>query len=137
MEFFRGGDWMQVERNYCRTFAAFTNKLVINKYETKNPTWVVSSYEEALESFLCSTVRVLHLLLWKFLIKFIVIHFAVILISLPPFFSSDAMHMKKAHKVASWKFKKFTNYEIMTRSSDNAIEIINWIWTWSHLHVHD
>lgn len=54
---------MQVERNYCRTFAAFTNKLVINKYETKNPTWVVSSYEEALESFLCSTVRVLHLLL--------------------------------------------------------------------------
>ena len=67
-----------------------------------------------------------HLLLWNFSHKLIVIHFAVTFFSVIPsrFFCSF---------LASWKCKKFTNYEIMTRSSDNAIAIINWIWTWNDL----
>lgn len=104
------------QREQARQLQRFTNGMVINKYENDEPQhgWFrVTTARFSMPQFL-------HLLLWNFSHKtLIVIHFAVI------------------SAVLFWKVmksKKFTNYEIMTRSSDNAIAIINWIWTWSDLH---
>lgn len=101
------------QRKPARQLQHFTNGMVINKYENDEPQhgW----FRVTTERF--SMPQFLHLLLWNFS------HKTLIVILLQFFFSEK-----------SWKSKKFTNYEIMTRSSDNAIAIINWIWTWSDLH---
>lgn len=86
--FSRGRLHVPSKGNYCRTLAAFTNEMAINKFGTMSSNMGGFGLRQK-GSFLCSTFCIL---LWNFLIKLSLLYICF------SYFES-----------ASWKCKKFTN----------------------------